>query len=275
MGGDLDATWKALAEPARRKIVALLLERPHTTGELCDTFEHLTRFGVMNHIGILKEAGLIETEKSGRQRINSLNPGPLQELYDSWMREYEVLWAGRLGRLKRHVESKGMAKDKKRSPWVGAPLASLYIKQTVEIAAPRHAVFEALTEGVGEWWGAPYLLDAETARDLVMEAHPGGRLREVTDAGDGYLWGIVDGFRRDRLLTLSGRMGMREAVAGHVRFELESVGEGTRLTLEHRAAGQLTEETEQGFSEGWNELLGQRLKSYLERGERPGIRGAG
>lgn len=281
----MESTWKALAEPARRRILALLRERPMSTGELCAAVEGMSRFGVMNHLAVLKDAGLLRVEKQGRLRINSLEPGPLQALYEDWLRDYEVLWAGRLGRLKREVEAserrrKAMA-DKSAgrgqaagTAAYGAPLAGLLIRQSVTIAAPPAAVFQALTRDLGLWWGAPYLAFPEEARDLLLEPWPDGRLLEVLGEGgsEGYVWGRVEQIRRDRLLTLNGRMGMREAVAGVVRFELNAAGKGTRVDLEHRAVGPLDEATEAAFAEGWRELIGQRLKAYVERGEAAGVR---
>ena len=158
------------------------------------------------------------------------------------------------------------------SPWVGAPLASLHIKQSVDIAAPRSTVFDALTDGIGHWWGAPYLATGEDAVDVVVEARPGGMFKDVTADGDGYVWCLVEQVRRARLLTLTGRMGMPGAIAGTVRFELEDADGGTRLNLEHRAVGQLGEDMEKDFSGGWQDLLGARLKTYVERGEVMGIR---
>lgn len=268
----MDAAWKALSEPVRREIVELLRETPRTTGELCEAFDHLTRFGVMNHIGVLKDADLIRVEKRGRKRINSLNPEPLRRLYEDWIREYEVLWAGRLGRLKKLAETMEREKSMPDTSWIGAPLASLHIKQTVEIAASPGTVFAALTEGLGNWWGPPYVL-SDAADDMVLEPRIGGHFKEITGDGEGYIWCTVEQLIRDRLLTLSGRMGMRDAVAGLIRFELEEAGEGVRLSLEHRAIGELDEETEQAFSQGWRDLLETRLKAYAERGEISGIRG--
>jgi len=269
-----DRAFKALAEPARRHILALLRERPRTTGELCEAFDDLTRFGVMNHIGVLKDAGLVRTEKRGRERINSLGAEPLRELYETWMRQYEVIWAGRLGRLKREAERRERMRETMDTDWVGAPLASLHIRRSVDIEAPRDTVFKALTDDISAWWGAPYLASGEDAADIVLEPWPGGLFKEVTADGDGYVWCIVEQVFRNRLLTLAGRMGMWEAITGNIRFELEDQDGGTRLTVEHAAIGRLTAETEAGFSEGWQDLLGNRLKGFVERGERPGLRGA-
>ncbi len=268
----LDATWKALAEPVRRHILALLRDRPRTTGELCRAFADMTRFGVMNHIAVLKEAGLIRVDRRGRERVNSLEPEPLRLLYEDWMRDYAVTWAGRMGRLKRHAERLEREERSMETDWIGAPLASLLIRQHVEIAAPCATVFQALTQDLSAWWGAPYLLAGEDTADVVLEPWPGGTFKEITTDGGGYVWCTVDQIRRNRLLTLSGRMGMRDAIAGTVRFELEDQANGTRLTLEHAAIGRLDAKTEASFGAGWQDLLAGRLKAFVERGERLGLK---
>ena len=89
----MQLTWKALADPVRREILDLLREEPRTTGDICDAFDHLTRFGVLSHMTVLKKAGLVRVERRGRERINRIDPEPLREAYEDWIRNYEVLWA--------------------------------------------------------------------------------------------------------------------------------------------------------------------------------------
>ena len=270
---DSDATFKALAEPMRRDILDLLRDAPRTTGEICEVFDDISRFGVMNHLGVLKRAGLIVVEKRGRERINRLRSAPLQAAYEDWIRSYEVLWAGRLGRLKRVAETRMRGRDMDDSAWMGAPLASLMIRQSVDIAADPDTVFKALTEDIGQWWGAPYLITGDEARDVVLDARPGGLLQELTEDG-GHVWCMVEQVRPGRCLVLGGRMGMRDAVAGNIRFELVATDSGTQVQLEHRAVGDISAETERDFSSGWEDLLGARLKGFVEEGTTPGIRGS-
>jgi DNA-binding transcriptional ArsR family regulator len=100
---DLDAAWRALADPTRRAILDLLRARPMTTGELADQFE-LSRFGVMKHLGVLTEANLVTVRREGRQRWNDLNPMPIHLIYRRWIQPFETEAADRLMRLKRHAE---------------------------------------------------------------------------------------------------------------------------------------------------------------------------
>jgi DNA-binding transcriptional ArsR family regulator len=105
---DLVPVWKALADPTRRQILDLLRDGPMTTGDLADRFE-LTRFGVMKHLGVLVEAGLVTVKRAGRVRWNHLNPMPIHEIYRRWIKPYETAAADRLLRLKRHAESEEQA----------------------------------------------------------------------------------------------------------------------------------------------------------------------
>jgi DNA-binding transcriptional ArsR family regulator len=100
---DPDLIWRALADPTRRRILDLLREGPRTTGEIAEEFEQ-TRFGVMKHLTVLTEAGLIVVLREGRKRWNHLNPMPLLEVYRRWVRPFEGAAMERLGRLRHHAE---------------------------------------------------------------------------------------------------------------------------------------------------------------------------
>jgi DNA-binding transcriptional ArsR family regulator len=66
MPDDLDPVWKALSDPTRRAILDLLRQSPRRTTEIVDAFPHLTRFGVMKHIEVLRDTGLIVTREERR-----------------------------------------------------------------------------------------------------------------------------------------------------------------------------------------------------------------
>jgi DNA-binding transcriptional ArsR family regulator/uncharacterized protein YndB with AHSA1/START domain len=267
----MDATWKALADPVRREILDMLREAPRTTGEICGAFDHLTRFGVLSHMTVLKEAGLLRVERRGRERINRIDPEPLREAYDAWIRNYEVLWAGRLGRLKGFVERKERQGTMLENALPTANLVTLNIEQQIDLRAPPAEVFRALTLDIGEWWGQPYLLN--DARDIVLDPVPGGLVKQLTRDGGGNVMYTVQSIRRDRLLVLSGTMGMPDAVLGNVRFELEAVrGGGTRLILKQWALGDLSPATKERFTKGWDELLNRRLRAFVEQGKALGAR---
>jgi DNA-binding transcriptional ArsR family regulator len=105
-GDDLDGVWKALSDSTRRSILDLLRQGPRTTTEIVESFGHLTRFGVMKHIDVLREAGLVLTREEGRQRINSLNVVPIRQIYERWVGRFEELWASHLLRIKEDAETK-------------------------------------------------------------------------------------------------------------------------------------------------------------------------
>ena len=101
---DLDPVWKALSDPTRRAILDVLRNGPCTTTEIVERFPELTRFGVMKHLGVLRDAGLVQDRWEGRRRINSLNVIPLRMIYERWVSGYQDLWAGKLTSLKRSLE---------------------------------------------------------------------------------------------------------------------------------------------------------------------------
>jgi DNA-binding transcriptional ArsR family regulator len=103
---DLDPVWKALSDPTRRAILDLLRQGSRTTTEIVDAFPHLTRFGVMKHIDVLREAALIETREEGRQRVNSLNVVPIRQIYERWVGKFEELWSSHLLRIKEIAEGR-------------------------------------------------------------------------------------------------------------------------------------------------------------------------
>jgi len=103
---DLDPVWKALSDPTRRAILDLLRQGPRTTTEIVDAFPHLTRFGIMKHIDVLREADLIETREEGRQRVNSLNVVPIRQIYERWVGRFEELWSSHLLRIKEIAENR-------------------------------------------------------------------------------------------------------------------------------------------------------------------------
>lgn len=102
---DLDGVWKALSDNTRRSILDLLRQGPRTTTEIVGAFPHLTRFGVMKHIEVLRQAGLIHTREERRQRINSLNVVPIRQIYERWVGRFEELWSSHLLRIKEDAEA--------------------------------------------------------------------------------------------------------------------------------------------------------------------------
>jgi DNA-binding transcriptional ArsR family regulator len=99
--------FEALAEPTRRQILDLLLERPRAVGELVDALE-ISQPGTSKHLKVLREAGLVDVRKDAQRRIYTLSPAPLAEL-DAWLAPYRQMWAERLDALERHLDAKEQA----------------------------------------------------------------------------------------------------------------------------------------------------------------------
>ena len=110
MANDLDPVWKALSDPTRRAILDLLHKGPRKTTEIVEAFPHLTRFGVMKHIDVLRDAGLVVTREEGRQRVNSLNAVPIRQIYERWVSRYQEFWADNLLRLKDDLQTGGASR---------------------------------------------------------------------------------------------------------------------------------------------------------------------
>ncbi len=99
-----DAIFKALGDSRRRRMLDLMKDRGRTTGDLCRLFGDLDRCTVMQHLAVLERADLIIVRRSGRHRWNYLNPVPIQQLANRWIRRYAVGTVNRLARLKRELE---------------------------------------------------------------------------------------------------------------------------------------------------------------------------
>lgn len=115
MSKDLDHVWKALSDPTRREILDLLRDGPRQTTEIVDEFPSLSRFGVMKHLDVLREAGLVNTRSEGRRRINSLNVTPLRQIMERWISKYEAYWTNTLLRVKDAAEDDSAKNTSKQS----------------------------------------------------------------------------------------------------------------------------------------------------------------
>ena len=95
--------FAVLAEPARRRVLDLLLDGPRPVGELA-ALSGLSQPGTSKHLRVLREAGLVRVRQEAQRRWYELCPEPLAEV-DTWLRPYRRFWAGRLDALERYLDT--------------------------------------------------------------------------------------------------------------------------------------------------------------------------
>ncbi len=98
--------FKALADPTRRFLLDLLFEREGRTLTELESQVDMTRIGVMKHLRLLEEAGLVVTRRSGREKLHFLNPVPIQLIHDRWIDKYTERHASALVNLKTRLEER-------------------------------------------------------------------------------------------------------------------------------------------------------------------------
>jgi len=233
----VDATWRALADPTRRRLIELLRDGPRTTGDLCQAFA-TSRFAVMKHLDVLEQAGLVAVRREGRLRWNELRFEPLQQVSERWAGSASGSDPG-----SREV-SMVVADQPPR------PAAAM----EVFIDAVRWRVFDAITVNVGAWWGAPHLR-SEDASNLLLEPQPGGRFYEEWGHRQGALRAVVTAIRQDERLDLAGPI-FNEGVDVRLSFRLEPREGGTLLTVTSSGAAAQT----------IDDLFHVRLKAFVENG---------
>jgi uncharacterized protein YndB with AHSA1/START domain/DNA-binding transcriptional ArsR family regulator len=240
----MDDVFKALADPTRR---SLLDELFREDGQTLSALEHrlpMTRFGVMKHLRLLEEAGLVITRRRGREKLHFLNPVPIRLVHDRWVSKYAEPWVATLTGLKHRLEDRTMEK-----------VFEIYIKTTPE------RLWEAITNsemrqkynfGVGvqsDWTpgsgytGAHPTAPSPLAEGENLEVDPPRRLVQSFDA----LWSD----------------DVKAEATSRVTWEIEPVGDSCQLTVTH---DQLREGANSELYGGWPMIL-SGLKTLLETGE--------
>jgi len=101
---DDDRVFKALADPTRRRLLDRLAERNgQTLSQLCENLD-MARQSATQHIGLLEEANLVNTVRRGREKLHFINPVPLHEVYERWVRKFEQQRLSLLHDLKKELE---------------------------------------------------------------------------------------------------------------------------------------------------------------------------
>jgi uncharacterized protein YndB with AHSA1/START domain len=239
---DVDAVFKALADPTRRELLdELYREDGQTLGALQSRFD-MTRFGVMKHLKLLAEAGLVITRRRGREKLHFLNPVPIRLVHDRWVSKYAAPWASALSDLKTRLENP-MEK-----------VFEIYIRTTPErlwdalTDSETHSKYNFGAEITSDWTpGSRYQVGHPAVPGLLaegenLEVDPPHRLVQSFVA----LWG--DDVRREG--------------TSRVTYEIEPVGDSCRLTVTH---DELREGANEQLFGGWPMIL-SGLKTWLETG---------
>ena len=243
----MDAVFRALADPTRRGLLDQLFKDDGQPLSALVRPLTMTRFGVMKHLRVLEEAGLVVTKRRGREKLHFLNPVPIRMIHDRWIDKYTEPWAATLTGLKRELEET-MEK-----------VFEIYIKTTPE------RLWQAITDpemrrkytfGVGVYsdWkpGSPYQAKAGAETISPSMAIAEGENLEVDPP---------------RRLVQSYRALWSDDVKGEgtsrVTWEIEPVGDSCLLTVTH---DQLREGANDELFGGWPMVL-SGLKTLLETGE--------
>jgi DNA-binding transcriptional ArsR family regulator len=106
---DDDRVFKALADPTRRFLLDRLFTRDGRTLTELEAEVDMTRFGVMKHLRVLEDAGLVVTRRSGREKFHYLNPVPIRLIHDRWIDKYTERQVSALADLKHELEGEELA----------------------------------------------------------------------------------------------------------------------------------------------------------------------
>ena len=239
----VDVVFKALADPTRRQLLDELFERDGQTLSALEQRLPMTRFGVMKHLRVLEEAGLVLTQRRGREKLHFLNPVPIRLAHDRWVSKYAEPWAAGLSELKNQLEAKMQR------------VFEIYIKTTPE------RLWQAITDPtMRSTYNFGVAVDSDwTTGSRYVGGHPasGARLLEGENIE-------VDPPRRlVQSFTALWSEDVESEGSSRVTWEIEPVGDSCRLLLTH---DQLREGANEELYGGWPMIL-SGLKTLLETGE--------
>jgi uncharacterized protein YndB with AHSA1/START domain len=241
----VDAVFRALADPTRRSLLDELFEQDGQTLTALVERLPMTRFGVMKHLKVLEEAGLVTTRRRGREKLHFLNPVPIRLVHDRWVSKYAEPWAATLTGLKHRLEDRTMEK-----------VFEIYIKTTPE------RLWEAITDSEMR---AKYNFGVGVDSDWT----PGSSYQGV-HAGAGIAIAEGENLEVDpprRLVQSFTALWSDEVKSegtSRVTWEIEPVGDDScRLTVVH---DELREGANAELYGGWPQIL-SGLKTLLETGE--------
>jgi uncharacterized protein YndB with AHSA1/START domain len=240
----MDDVFRALADPTRRSLLDELFKEDGQTLSVLEQRLPMTRFGVMKHLKVLEEAGLVVTKKRGREKLHFLNAVPIRLVHDRWVSKYAEPWAATLTGLKTRLEDRTMEK-----------VFEIYIKTTPE------RLWQAITDSELR---AKYNFGVGTRSDWT----PGSRY-EAVHPGAGITIAQGENLEVDpprRLVqsfTALWSADVQSEGTSRVTWEIEPVEDSCRLTVTH---DQLREGANDELFGGWPMIL-SGLKTLLETGE--------
>jgi len=236
--------WRVLASPQRRQLLDLLSDGPQTTGDLADAMPELSRFAVMQHLGVLTDAGLVVVRRRGKHRINHLNPVPLRRWYERWVVPLADRAGAELLALERHVE--GAGKRREGGPGLTVmtdEIRTVRIETELRFRAAPERIFRALTEESLRWFPTTY--GEERVKAIIVEPRVGGAHYEDWGDGAGHLYGHVTVFDPPFRYSTRGRVFAGTLL--DTAYEIEPDGDGTILRMSKVAVGPMTEEQASGI----------------------------
>jgi uncharacterized protein YndB with AHSA1/START domain/DNA-binding transcriptional ArsR family regulator len=259
----VDTVFKALADPTRRGLLDQLFELDGQTLNALESRLPMTRFGVMKHLRVLEEAGLVVTRRQGREKLHFLNPVPIRLIHDRWVSKYAEPWAATLTGLKRRLEEQPMESVdvQHRIPLSPSPdgngamaVFEIYIKTTPE------RLWEAITD---PRLRARYSFGVQTHSDWTPGSRYEASVPGVVDIAAGENLEVDPPRRLVQSFTALWSDDVKAAGTSRVTWEIVPVGDSCQLTVIH---DRLPEGAHPELYGGWPMIL-SGLKTLLETGE--------
>lgn len=243
--------WKALSDPTRRSILNVLKKAPHTTGELSDKFGHLSRFAIMKHLGVLKEAKLITIRREGKFRWNHINTQPIQQAYDQWVAKL--------------VQLRSLAQTPDSMSETENPIQTITVAAGASIEAPRQRVWQALTKEIDDWWPREWYANSQSKK-ISLDARLGGLLFEQAKRGEGWVWATIIALEAPNNLQFKGHLtpAFGGPALSFIDIKLDQWGNTTKVALDDTIMGDISSSLEDARTDIWRGILNEGLKNWVE-----------
>ncbi|MFN2607242.1 MAG: ArsR/SmtB family transcription factor [Acidimicrobiales bacterium] len=239
----MDEVFRALADPTRRSLLDDLFREDGQTLSALEERLPMTRFGVMKHLKVLEEAGLVVTRRRGREKLHFLNPVPIRLVHDRWVSKYAEPWAAALSDLKDRLESQM------------EQVFEIYIRTTPE------RLWEAITDpGTRSKYSFGTRVDGDwTPGARITTTHTGA----PGPLGEGTVLEVDPPRRLVHTMVALWSDEVKAEGESRVTWEIEPVADSCKLVVTH---DQLREGANAQLYGGWPMIL-SGLKTWLETGE--------